>query len=194
MDIDDRYKRGKIYRLACTETLDIYIGSTIKTLKKRLRIHRCKGNTCESKYFIDPVIELIELYPCNNRLELRKREQYYIDTNECINKYKSYISEKDRKETDRKYRLDNKEKRNEYNRQYHQDNKEKRKEKRNEYNRQYRLDNKEKIKEKSKEKTICECGIEVTKCNLSRHEKSKFHKNYEKNIIDNINENLQKDM
>ena len=55
---------------------------------------------------------------------------------------------------------------------------------------QYRLDNNEKIKEreqkyretrkvirkeKMKEKTTCECGCEITKNNLKRHQSSKSH-------------------
>jgi len=129
MDIDERYKKGKIYKLICTETLDLYIGSTIMSLYDRLRCHRKSSNNCESKYFVNPVIELIENYPCNNKLELRKREQYYIDSFECINIYKSYQTKEDRKEYmkkfGKKYREDNKEKRKEYNKKWREDNKEK---------------------------------------------------------------------
>jgi len=176
MDIDERYKRGKIYRLACTSTLDIYYGSTIQTLNDRLIDHRKSSNSCESKNFVDPVIELIEDYPCNNKRELEKKEQYYIDNNECINKIKSYVSEEDRIENNKKYC-----------KKYHQDNREKQNEKR----KKYREENKEKIKEYARqynqEKVVCECGAEITKINLSKHKRRKIHK---KNLIDNINENL----
>ena len=44
-------------------------------------------------------IELIEAYPCENKEELRKREGYWIKTEDCINKnvagrtYKEYREE-----------------------------------------------------------------------------------------------------
>jgi len=111
-NIDKRYKNGKIYKLVCSETGDVYYGSTIRTLKYRLNNHRCKSNDCESKYFVDPVIELIEDYPCNNKRKLEKREQYYIDNNDCVNKLKSYITKEQLIEYKKKYREDNKEKLN----------------------------------------------------------------------------------
>ena len=154
MNIDERYKKGKIYKLICSETLNIYYGSTIRTLKQRLRKHRCKDNDCQSKYFVEPVIELIEDYPCNNRRELEKREQYFIENFECVNKYKSYMSEEDRKEYDKKYHQDNKEYYKEYMKKYIKENREKL----NEKVKKYREENKEKIKEIKNQKFNCDCG------------------------------------
>ena len=147
--MDNKYKQGKIYKLICTETLDLYIGSTIETLKERLRKHRGKCNGCKSKNFIDPVIELIEDYPCNNKRELEKREQYYIDNNECVNLKNSYTSKEERKEYDKKYSK--------------------------EYYPKYYLENKDDYNKKRKEKFKCECGSIYRKSDKARHERTKKH-------------------
>ena len=81
------YQNGKIYKVKC-ETGLIYIGSTIRPLKQRLYDHRKKYNKCKTKTFINPTIELIENYPCNNRKELETRERFYIENdNDCVNAY-----------------------------------------------------------------------------------------------------------
>lgn len=86
-----KYDLGKIYKIVCNITGEIYIGSTIQTLALRLATHKHYNNTCTSKQIIergDYSIELIENYPCNNRDELHARERYYIDTLTCINNNK----------------------------------------------------------------------------------------------------------
>jgi len=156
MNIDERYKEGKIYKLICCETLDIYIGSTIMNLNERIKGHRRNNNNCESKNFVEPLIELIEDYPCNNKLELRQREQYHIDNNECVNKYRTYRTEEQIKEECK-----------ERNRKWLEVNREKKKEK----SKQYYYDNIEKMNEKFK----CECGVNYTYQHKKRHERSKKH-------------------
>ena len=37
---DPRYEEGKIYKVVCNITGEEYYGSTIKTLKERLRLHK----------------------------------------------------------------------------------------------------------------------------------------------------------
>ena len=46
VDIDERYKRGKIYTIRCRndDTL-IYVGSTIQKLSRRIALHR-QDTTC----------------------------------------------------------------------------------------------------------------------------------------------------
>ena len=46
-------------------------------------------------------IELVELYPCNSKEELRKREGYYIQNNECVNKRVAGRSDKEYREQNR---------------------------------------------------------------------------------------------
>jgi hypothetical protein len=89
MDIDERYANGKIYKIVCNETGEIYYGSTIqKYLSSRMNEHRCKKN-CVSRQILDRnnyYYELVENYSCNNVYELRLREKWYMLNNDCINK------------------------------------------------------------------------------------------------------------
>ena len=76
------YKNGKVYKITC-ETGLIYIGSTTRPLKERLRKH--KKDICRCKDFINPKIELIENVECETKTELLTRERYYIESIECVN-------------------------------------------------------------------------------------------------------------
>ena len=77
------YKMGKIYKIIGNDLT--YIGSTTESLNKRLQRHRqyVKDNRyCSSSKVLDngnEKIELIELYPCENKKELIEREQYWCD-------------------------------------------------------------------------------------------------------------------
>ncbi len=125
----NKYINGKIYKIIDNTNNNIYIGSTIKTLKRRLQIH-INGLNCISKDIIKNnnfKIELIENYPCNNNNELRKREQYYINNLKCINIRNAYTDMKE-------YRIKNKDYYKEYNTEYRIKNKDYYKEYRKEYN------------------------------------------------------------
>ena len=67
----------------------------------------------------------------------------------------------------KQYREDNKIKKQEYMKQYREDNKEKIQE--------YKEDNREKIREYFKEKITRQCGCNVLKYNLKKHERTKKH-------------------
>ena len=94
MPID--YSKAKIYKLTTIHNPDlVYYGSTVNPLYKRKGLHKglFKSNklTCSSyKLFelgIDDVeITLVEYVNCNNKEELLKRERFYIENNNCINK------------------------------------------------------------------------------------------------------------
>lgn len=102
--MENKYQRGKIYKIISPHTDCIYIGSTTeKTLACRMRKHRddhrrWKAGTHNYVSSFDMIetgnesIILVEAYPCNNKDELRAREQHHIDSNEglCINKMKAY--------------------------------------------------------------------------------------------------------
>ena len=87
------YQNGKIYAIKSYQTELIYIGSTTRPLSQRLGQHRVnyKNNTgISSKEILkypDYYIELIELFPCNSKEELHKREGYFIkqNSNICVN-------------------------------------------------------------------------------------------------------------
>lgn len=82
------YQNGKIYKLVNSKDNKIYVGGTCTDLQKRLYAHihksKIKSNRRIYKHLIIigwnlVKIELIENYPCNNIIELNKREQYWID-------------------------------------------------------------------------------------------------------------------
>ena len=161
------YTKGQIYMIEpkCEyEEGDIYYGSTIQPLSKRVGLHRSKSNSCLSKILIEKYgevkIVLVKLFPCNSKQELEAEEAKYIRENKCINKNIPL-------RTDKEYREDNKEKIKECC--------EKNKEKKKEYDNNYREDNKEKIKEYFKEKITCDCGCIVLKTSIYRHKQSPKH-------------------
>ena len=106
------YNNGKIYKLVNNVDDQIYIGSTCKTLTRRLNGHRSTAllNPDRQIYkhfniigFHNVSIILIEVYPCLNKLELEQRERHYID--QLKPQLNSYIPTR----TIEQYRIDNKE-------------------------------------------------------------------------------------
>jgi hypothetical protein len=102
----NKYTNGKIYRLVCNITGLNYYGSTIQPLYKRLNDHK----KSYSKYTRDKFhyltayeiiknnnfnIVLVEEFPSKNKQQLEARERYYIDNNECINKYRPTRTKKE---------------------------------------------------------------------------------------------------
>jgi len=166
---DNKYQRGKIYRLVCNTTGLQYYGSTIeKSLCERLSKHKYKYK----QYFLEKTnyytssfeiiqnnnyeIILVELFPCNSKDELHQRERFYIENNKCVNKVIPC-------RTDAVYRLDNIEKIEEQQKEYYEKNREKvieyqktyekkNVEKIKDYQKQWKLDNKEKMKEYFKDR------------------------------------------
>jgi hypothetical protein len=161
------YQKGKIYKLWSPQGDEIYIGSTINPLAKRLNHHK-STLTCRSKYLFenydDVRIELIEEYPCNNKMQLNRKEGEHIRENECLN---GRIAGRTKKEYGKEYRENNKEDIKEY--------RETNKEHNKEYIKEYRETNKEKINEKRSEKFDCDCGGKYTQNHKARHLKSKKH-------------------
>ena len=114
------YKNGKIYQLVCNETGEVYIGSTVQDLERRLSRHKATDNNCYSNQIINRgnyYIELLENYPCNNEFELNRKEGEYQRAIECIN---HDIAGR----TPKEWVQDNKEKLAKYHKEYQQDNKE----------------------------------------------------------------------
>jgi hypothetical protein len=189
------YSQGKIYSIRSYLTDDVYYGSTIETLTNRLAGHKRKyklwlenkvlTNYSSYRIFekdIDAYIELVELYPCNSKIELHKREGEIIRGNVCVNKLIPCRTQKERYEDNKeviaeknKERYnDNKEQILEKKKQYHQNNKEHILEQ----HKQYRENNKEKLKEQYKIKYTCECGSTTFIHKKARHEKTKKHQSF----------------
>jgi hypothetical protein len=92
------YQDAKIYKIVNYENDDVYVGSTCEpTLARRLSGHvrdykgylNGKTNYVTSFKVIETGnydIQLIEEYPCNNKMELHAREGYWIKQMECVNR------------------------------------------------------------------------------------------------------------
>ena len=154
--MENKYSRGKIYKIECNITGNVYIGSTIEpTLARRLARHRSDYNLYNqgniTKYITsvnileggDYNIYLIENYPCLSKDELHAREGHYIKEfkagGNCIN---IVIPGRTRKE----YKNDNKEHLKKQLKIYRLENQEKIREKA----KQDRMNNLQKFKEKAK--------------------------------------------
>ena len=174
------FKNGKIYKLWCHETDEIYIGSTTQTLGQRLSKHKAPSNSSSSKFLFEKsnnvMIELIELYPCENKMELTKKEGEYIRELDCINKVIAGRTVKEWKEDNPEYHV-------EYKKEYYKNNKEVITEKSKEYRKnnreavaktvkKYFEKNKEAITEYNKE--YCKKNKEaITEYNKEYREKNK---------------------
>jgi hypothetical protein len=165
------YNLGKIYRIVCNTTGLVYYGSTTeKSLSSRLRGHRCgyKDYVDGKRRFITSFsviendnfnIELVENYPCTSKEELHRRERFYIENNDCVNKFiptrtgPEYYQQvlkftraeniESVKESNKRWRDKNKEYISKKNRDY----KESHEEELKEYRQQYREEHKDEIKE-----------------------------------------------
>ena len=186
------YQGGKIYTIRAPETDKYYIGSTTQTLPKRWYGHkkqyeRYQNDKCHNitSFQIleleDAYIELLELYPCNSKIELERREGQLIreHRDNCVNRI---VVGRTKKE----YREDNKEAIKVREREYREANKEQIKVKAREHYRankeainakmrEYKEANKEAINAKRAEKIQCECGASVSRCNISKHRKTDKH-------------------
>jgi hypothetical protein len=148
--MDERYQKGKIYRIVCNVTGDVYIGSTIQTLGMRLACHKIdarRGNVGSSQIIKrgDFKIELIENYQANSREELLWRERHFIDNTDCINKLLPIATKEERRLMHLKCATE----------RYHT--------------------NKEEITKYKKEPIKCECGRVVRRGDVPKHLRTKIH-------------------
>lgn len=200
------YQKGKIYKLISIHTDKIYIGSTIQTLVQRKQGHKrdfknknkSKKSTSEELFELginDVEIVLVELFPCNTKEELFKRERYHIENTECVN---LQIPCRTRKE----YRQDNKDVLYQKHKEWVKNNSEKIKKYRETNKKKYvkktllseeeklqrkkdsQIKHYEKVKEERQEEIGCRnCKCMITKGSLNRHLKSKKHLNKLKSNI-----------
>ena len=175
------YNNGKIYRIVCNKTSLCYVGSTTyDTLAQRL----CAHKSAHKKWLIDTkkkcssflVLEngdydivLIENVKCNSKDELHRRERYWIENMECVNKQ---IPTR----THAEYRETHQEQINNYNKKYYDDNREREILR----NKVYYESNPEKMKENyrkvcEKESILCACGKYYTYKHKTRHMATQQH-------------------
>jgi hypothetical protein len=150
------YSNGKIYKIVCNITGDIYIGSTCEPILAR----RLAGHVSKYKSYLNgksayvtsfEIIEqgnydivLIELFPCDTKDQLHARESHYTQTIQCVNKIKNQglIIKIGKTSYDKQYNVDHKDRKKEYFKQYNEQRKEQQKqyrEQRKEQQKQYRL-------------------------------------------------------
>jgi hypothetical protein len=186
----DKYQSGKIYKIYIDGCEDVcYIGSTTKSLIHRLATHRCQERPGQNKtacvmFFengSEPLIKLVEDFPCETKLDLETRERYWIEQYpNCVNKNIPTQSWKERWLKNREHNLilhkqwieSNKDQQAEYKAQKRLANLEEAKKK----DKESRERNKEAIAERRKE--IIECNIckkSITRHSLSLHNRSKAH-------------------
>ena len=193
----NKYQNGKIYKLVDNGYNKCYIGSTCETLSQRFARHRNhykdfqkgRGKYLRSfdlfnEYDIkDCKIELLDLFPTNTRDELRKREGFHIQQEDCIN---TNVAGRTPKEWFKAYYNENKAQLLEKHIHYCQQNKEQliakgkvyrdaNKERKHEADRLYRERNWDKIRQQRNAKVTCFCGRVYTQQNNSRHERTKQH-------------------
>ena len=121
----NKYQEGKIYRIKPTVEHpddDVYYGSTVQKLYNRFGGH--KGGYCRKQrgekvsnmtVFVlfdkygrqNCMIELIDLFPCQSRQELERKEREWIVGNPCVNKILPAQNVEEKKERKKKYRKDN---------------------------------------------------------------------------------------
>jgi hypothetical protein len=181
------YSKGKIYTIRFHNDNEIYVGSTIQPLSVRFGGHKRKNNSAVYKYIYDKYdgdfencyIELYENFSCETKEELCKKEGEIIRLIGTLNKEIAGRTDKEWHEENKEiligkqkeYYIKNKELFSEKSKKYYKDKKQLIVER----TKQYYENNKQIILEKYKEKVICECGCERTKCNLDRHRQSKKH-------------------
>jgi hypothetical protein len=173
------YQNGKIYKIVNYENDNVYIGSTCEpTLARRLAKHVAdykrylsgKKNYITSFKVIETGnydIQLIEAYPCKNKMELHAREGHWIKQMDCINKI---VAGRKHKESYKAYYEVNKEKIAKAHKTYREQNKVMIAN----ANKAYREQNKEKLCAKRQ----CICGAIYSHTNKARHVKSNKHQSY----------------
>jgi hypothetical protein len=198
------YANAKIYTIRSYQTDKFYIGSTTQTLPQRLTKHRSefkrwkngksknKTSSFEILQYDDYYIELLEIFPCHGKMELNKREGFYIRDNRdiCVNCIIAGRTKKEYYEDNKehilkkqvRYRQNNTEKISKRDVQRYKDNKEQILKRHAQYRQnnkdqiaQYYQNNKVKILKRLKQKINCECGSIIRIDGTSHHYKTKKH-------------------
>ena len=168
------FANSSIYKLTFGNSEHFYIGSTTRKLKHRLSCHKDMYINHDDDLFnmiMDSdlnewKIELIEKFPCDNRNDLRKREQYFINLlKPTMNKNKAYVKNGNLK-IDRQIRLNDLSQEKANRKQREKEDKIKQKE---EYQAKF---------------MICECGKKVYNIpyKMNIHIESVKHKKYLKTL------------
>jgi hypothetical protein len=184
---NDKYSKAKIYSIRSHQTDKFYIGSTTQELSKRMQSHQCHYksrpfyvSSFEILKFPDVYIELLEEFPCENRIQLEKRESDLVrkNSNNIVNKLtketkhsKYHLNSRDHV-LDRVHELNkNEDYVKEHRKEFYVDNRTKMLKKAEDY----RNGNKETINAKRRNKVTCECGQEISIGVIASHKRSAKH-------------------
>lgn len=179
----EELKLGRVYKIICTVSNVVYVGSTFLTLHRRWINHKSKfkawvRNNEEPHPVICPIIEefglenfkieLIKEYQVCDKKHLHAYETLWIcRLNPCNKKTPFFIEYLCKKH----YYQENKDNYLDRNRQYYQEHKDRI----SLQNKQNYQDNKEQISERGKISFACKCGSIIRTDNKARHFKSKKH-------------------
>ena len=130
------YSNGKIYKLQCADGY-FYIGSTCSDLTTRLKNHKSVCNNRDSKLYKhiktiswnDVSIVLLEDFPSETKLDLRKRENEYIEKEIsnplCLNTIMTLRDHDKRLKKGREYAREHKDEQKQYHKIWRETNKQK---------------------------------------------------------------------
>ena len=168
------YSNGKIYKILNSTDNEVYVGSTIEPLCKRMWKHRHDSkrrgqgklyehmNELGLEHFY---IELIEAYKCNSEEELFAKEGEWIRRVGTLNMNIAGRTKQQWEADDYERRMKQM--------KTHRDN---HKGERKEYDEKRYEQNKDEINQKASEQIMCECGSSISIRNRLRHLRSKKHK------------------
>jgi hypothetical protein len=166
-----------------------YIGST-NNLEKRKRGHKSRNlDQPFLKNFVDQnggfeawEFEILEVSEHETRVERFMREQYFIDVHKpCLNQFRAYTSEEDRKARHRETRKEYREKNKEYFKKKNKEYREKNRELCAKRDKEYYKNNKEKKAKQRAEKVKCDnCDRTVRRDCIPKHKRTKYCMNFKK--------------
>lgn len=178
--------KGRVYEIVCNITGKRYIGSTTLSLSRRMSKHEWDYNnrhenthvtaSCEILKNKDYESNVLREYDIENRRELEKYEQKFIDKLECINKKRAFNSHEYNNEQRRLHRKNNPElyKQQWLNKMQDDDFREKHRVRA----KAFYHENREIIREKRAIVHKCPCGGKYTANHKARHETSLQHHRY----------------
>lgn len=198
---DNKYQKGKIYKIVNDIDNEIYVGSTIQQLCNRMALHRKDSTSPKTenrllykhinKYGIEFFrIVLIEEYPCKNKQQLEAREEFWRkELHATLNMIACTMGcskEEYMKQYNQTLRVTGKKK--ESDKKYREKNKDRLREMRKVYDKQYVVKNHAKVNMS----LICDtCASIYSKRNFTRHSMTQFHNQFitmQKQIQDTTND------
>ncbi|MCR9103605.1 MAG: hypothetical protein NXI25_26910 [bacterium] len=164
--MSNKYQNGKIYKITDVGYNQCYFGSTCESLSQRMARHRRRYKAyqdnkdyCAStsllfdEYGVENCkIELVENYPCNSKAELAKREGFYIQHNDCLNKRVAGRTQKE----------------------YQEQNADRVKE----TQKKWYVNHKEQVLQKQSQMVNCCCGAIFRTSGKAEHERTKKHQRF----------------